>query len=113
MDHAQVGGELARKWELPSCLKEAITHHHRPTFANESPELAAIVHLANTICLRMGIGLPNSIFLPSPDSEALRILPLEPYEFDMLANHFGEMLKNSLVTDQDLMPATSFLIGDN
>lgn len=30
VDHAEVAGELARRWELPPVLERAVEHHHRP-----------------------------------------------------------------------------------
>ncbi|MEW5956484.1 MAG: HDOD domain-containing protein [Chloroflexota bacterium] len=106
MDHAQVGGELARKWDLPPVLVEAIAYHHTPTFANESPQLAAIVHVANVVCLRLGIGLPDSVFLPGPSSEALRLLSLTPYEVNMLTEEFKDRLDAYLETET-LMPVAN------
>lgn len=93
INHAQVGSELAAKWELPSCLIEAIAYHHMPTLASERPELTAIVHTANIICLRLDIGLSDPIFLPDPNPEALRLLSLEPYEIDMLIDLYRDMVE--------------------
>ena len=48
-DHAQVGGELARRWALPNNLQECIAYHHNPALAKEHPVEAAIVHIANSL----------------------------------------------------------------
>lgn len=57
-DHAAVGGELLRQWNLPSTLSEAVEFHHTPRFAKQHPREAAIVHianyLANTMLARVG-----------------------------------------------------------
>lgn len=93
MNHAQVGGELATKWELPACLIEAIRYHHLPLLATEWAELAAIVHLANIICLRLDIGLSDPIFLVDPNPEALRLLALEMDEVDRLTDLYKDMVE--------------------
>lgn len=50
-DHAQVGGELARQWKLPSLLEECIACHHFPGEAKRHPREAAIVHIANVLAV--------------------------------------------------------------
>jgi putative nucleotidyltransferase with HDIG domain len=46
-DHAQVGGELARHWKLPTMLEECIACHHDINAAKQFPRETAIVHIAN------------------------------------------------------------------
>jgi len=46
-DHGQVGGELARQWNLPPLLEECIAHHHSVAEAKRYPQEVALVHLAN------------------------------------------------------------------
>ncbi len=48
-DHAQVGGELARHWNLPPLLVECIACHHAIAEAQRYPREAALVHLANIL----------------------------------------------------------------
>ncbi len=48
-DHAQVGGELARQWNLPPLLEECIAYHHSVAEAKRHPRETALVHLANIL----------------------------------------------------------------
>lgn len=48
-DHAQVGGELARQWKLPTLLEECIAFHHDINAAKRYPRETAIVHIANIL----------------------------------------------------------------
>jgi putative nucleotidyltransferase with HDIG domain len=48
-DHAQVGGELARLWNLPPLLVECIAYHHSISEAQRYPRETALVHLANIL----------------------------------------------------------------
>lgn len=50
-DHADVGGELARQWNLPPLLEECIAHHHAIANAHKHPRETALVHIANVIAL--------------------------------------------------------------
>ncbi|MGE5415161.1 MAG: HDOD domain-containing protein [Acidobacteriota bacterium] len=55
--HAQIGARVGEKWNLPRELVEAIAHHHTPESAAENQKLTAIVHMADAMCMMMGIGL--------------------------------------------------------
>jgi putative nucleotidyltransferase with HDIG domain len=105
LNHALVGAELARKWKLPDCLIEAISYHHTPTNAQESPVLTAIVHIADVLCLRLGIGLSHPAFLPLLSVEALELLSLGDMEVDLLVESYRDDLEASLRTDAELMSA--------
>ena len=50
-DHAQVGGELARQWNLPPLLAECIAYHHYIGEAQRYPRETALVHLANILAM--------------------------------------------------------------
>jgi putative nucleotidyltransferase with HDIG domain len=50
-DHAEIGYWLSERWNLPVTLSEAIRYHHQPEAAEEMPELARIVHLADRLSL--------------------------------------------------------------
>ena len=56
VDHATLGAEIARRWNLPNALVEAIAYHHRPAQAKEGAVLAA-VHIADASIMMLGIGL--------------------------------------------------------
>jgi putative nucleotidyltransferase with HDIG domain len=46
--HAEVGGLIARRWNFPVSLVDAIQYHHSPSFALKNQQLPAIVNLANS-----------------------------------------------------------------
>lgn len=48
-DHAQVGGELARAWNLPAYLEECIEFHHEPQKAKDFKLEVALIHIANAV----------------------------------------------------------------
>lgn len=54
-DHQEVGGLLAKKWNLPDFLTSAIRYHHNP---EETDSISAkVVHVSDGITLMMGYGL--------------------------------------------------------
>lgn len=48
-DHAEVGGELAHRWALPTLIQECIAYHHNPAEAQQNRVETAVVHIANSI----------------------------------------------------------------
>ena len=54
--HAEVGAIVAERWNLSPGLQDVIRHHHDPQDAEEEPELAALVNLADGICSILGVG---------------------------------------------------------
>jgi HD-like signal output (HDOD) protein len=51
------GAELARHWNLPEPLIEAIAYHQQPDRAKVATKLVAQVHLGNILCISFGIGV--------------------------------------------------------
>ena len=58
IDHSEVGGWLAARWKFPEVLVTPIASHHNPMGAAEEHfKEALIIHLANIVTKRAGIGL--------------------------------------------------------
>jgi len=58
IDHAELGAEAARCWNLPDDLVDAIRYHHNPPgAAGDAFLLASAVHVADAAALMAGLGL--------------------------------------------------------
>jgi len=66
--HAEIGAWLAREWNLPPRIEEAIKFHHTPEQARSNLELTAIVYLSNILSHKK---------LASPEKDKL-IPPVHP-----------------------------------
>ncbi len=51
--HAEVGGWLAERWNLPDHLVEAVSFHHAPAKAVRNPELVSLVHCGDVFACRI------------------------------------------------------------
>jgi putative nucleotidyltransferase with HDIG domain len=74
--HAQVGALLAKKWNFPPQLAEAVGYHHDPLSAPNHRKLACIVNLANLFMISMGIGFEKDEELDlekQPSAECLNL----------------------------------------
>ena len=54
-DHAAVGGAVARQWQFPDVLVQAIEQHHDPDV--EPNPVLDTVHVANLVAKLIGVGL--------------------------------------------------------
>jgi putative nucleotidyltransferase with HDIG domain len=74
--HAEVGMLLAKKWNFPPQLAEAVGYHHTPLEAPNYQQLACIVSLANLFMIRLGIGFEkkqNLVLEDQPTAQNLRL----------------------------------------
>lgn len=90
--HATVGGMVADKWNLPTDQVEAITCHHTPLDAKENPQLTAIVHLADIVCMAMGIGLGGDALHYSLAGETLTLFGLSEPDMELIMAELAELM---------------------
>lgn len=62
-DHAQIGGDLLKKWMLPPTLERAVADHHQPADSQYAVEAAA-VYLADILVNALGIGTSGERYVP-------------------------------------------------
>ncbi len=94
-NHAQVGGRIARKWNLPEELAEAIYFHHEPHLADKDPKLTAIAHVADAACMVMGVGIGGDGLLYPVEDQALQILKVDIHVFDQLIAEVADHVHNN------------------
>lgn len=72
--HCEIGRWLAETWNMPNELIDGIAFHHEPAGAENHPDIAMLVHLADILCrtLQMGSGGDESV--PEISEEAVAIL---------------------------------------
>lgn len=56
VDHAHVGGELARLWKLPEAVADAIAGHHVCVDSGPENEMADAVHVAEVLAHALDLG---------------------------------------------------------
>ena len=93
--HGQLGGLIARNWNLPDRLAEAITHHHSPDRAEDL--LCDAVHVANIVS-RLTTGSENDRRPAdvTPGAGSVARLGLSGPFLDRLCNHVTRRLDEVL-----------------
>lgn len=54
--HADIGYELAKKWDLPSTISTCIAFHHNPSIAMVHKRFVSLAHVSDIWTRRMHIG---------------------------------------------------------
>ena len=91
-DHAEAGGCLLERWNLPLALVSAVQHHHAPLDAPGDSPLPCLVHAADAVCLSLGIGLRLGGRTDTLQPETLFVLGLTPKDFDEVAQQTCDLL---------------------
>ena len=74
IDHAELGHNVARRWQLPDVLCESIHFHHVPAEAGaDFARMSALVNVADTVTRQAGIGESGDTAAPTQDPDAVRI----------------------------------------
>jgi len=73
-DHAEVGGELLKKWKIPLLISEPVSCHHDPLHATIYPQDTALLHVSDLIAHALQAGSSGENCLPPLNTEAWEIL---------------------------------------
>ena len=92
--HADVGARLLARWGLPGNITLAVLHHHHsPYAAAPFEQLAATVHLANSLAHHM-TGAPGSAPEPTSSSpDAMTLLQLTAQDISTIEEQAQERLR--------------------
>jgi putative nucleotidyltransferase with HDIG domain len=86
IDHAELGGELMRRWNLPADVVAAVCHHHQLQSAPPHEHLTAAVQIgdmiAHHLCAESMPGTGDSAF-----STALDVLQIGPDDLPILIDN--------------------------
>ncbi len=85
-DHAEIGARILEQWSLPAELVHAVRWHHNPEMASDILPSTDIVHVANMLCLMLGIGVGREGLQYQPSPVVTRRLGLKPFHLEKLAS---------------------------
>jgi len=100
IDHADIGGYLAKSWQLPAELVDTIQHHHTMNENAANQKLLAIVHTANILVNTFKDNFDGKSTLNSFHPDAITLL--RP-QIECAAEWFPEM-------SEDIKAACDFFI---
>jgi putative nucleotidyltransferase with HDIG domain len=89
INHAQIGGHLARKWQLPEKLVDAVRHHHSTRPDTDGKNLSMIIHAADAIVNTYNGNSINDLDLSGIHPEAM---PIMESHFVTIADWYPDVL---------------------
>jgi HD-like signal output (HDOD) protein len=75
-DHAEVGAELLKHWNLPESLQQSTRFHHQPQRENEYAWETALVNVADAIAHALQLGNSGENYVPNLEPKAWNKLDL-------------------------------------
>lgn len=100
--HAESGAWIARKWNFPLSLVEAIEYHHKPNLSKNVPMHTAIVHLSDILTRAVGFGFAGDNYVPAVNQAAWDLLKLSDTDLKEIVDEM----------ERTLVDAEDFLIPD-
>jgi len=95
-DHAAVGARVAAKWNLPPNLVKAIAGHHNLGQGHAGPDnLTTLVHVADALCLMMGVGLGGDGLMYPMNPEAAVKLNLGQGDLEAVMSELADSLSDT------------------
>ena len=85
-NHADIGAQILTQWNLPSATVNAVRWHHNPESSDRKDLMLDIVHIANVLCLMIGIGVGRDGLQYQPSTEVTGRLGLESYHLEKVAS---------------------------
>ncbi len=89
VDHAEMGGEMARMWDFPDRLRLAITYHHLDKPEAYTDDLILLVYLADLLVLMFGQDLGSDGLAYNGYPEVLRHFHLRERHLQKILLEFG------------------------
>lgn len=95
-DHADVGAEIAKRWNLADHLVEIIRNHHSPSLVSEPwRNVAYAVHGADAILMTFGIGIGLDSLQYKLDPKVVEIFHLDPQRLDEIYERISPMIEEA------------------
>lgn len=96
IDHSEIGGWLAEKWNLNPEIIAIIKYHHCPTSTDsEYKTLISLVHISDYICNYKGIGYSGNSVSPVYSSKVWKYLNLSISDIPKIVEEVENDSKNS------------------
>ncbi len=89
--HDRINAWLADHWNLPLTIKEGLSYHHRPEFAQYYPDFAHVVHIADCVTRVLELGSGGDDMVPYFKKKSLVSLGLN---FKKLAQIMDRVLEH-------------------
>jgi putative nucleotidyltransferase with HDIG domain len=85
-DHAEIGAQVLAKWSFPQEIVNAVRFHHAPERTDVASAMLDVVHVANMLCLMIGIGVGREGLHYAPSAAVTERLGIKPQHLEKVAS---------------------------
>ncbi len=93
VDHAELGGMIAKIWKFSPRMVNIIRHHHLTDSSMIKNKEIAVVYLADCICMMIGIGFGSNGLAYQFNDKVMKVLGLESDDISVIIAEFAENMK--------------------
>lgn len=101
LDHAEIVGNICKKWRIPDLITQGIRWHHHPTGSGGN-EMALFLHVADYFALMSGMGTSISDLSYQMEPDAFESLGFQEEELDYLLVDVMESVETIAAEFQDI-----------
>ncbi len=88
--HAQVGGYLTERWNLPLILQNPVKYHHQPLPSQEYYLITSIVHCADILVRALDYGNGGDKSIPTVSEHVWKSLGLDNFDLNTLLDGISQ-----------------------
>ncbi|MGE4554383.1 MAG: HDOD domain-containing protein [Desulfovibrionaceae bacterium] len=88
--HDRINNWLARHWNLPGTIREAMDHHHNPEGAPTYPDYACVAHLGDFLVRAFEFGNPGDDHVSYLSAKAVSRLGLRMADLEQIMDELSE-----------------------
>ncbi len=93
LDHAELGGMIAKMWKFSPKMVNIIRNHHLTDISKVKDKEIAVVYLADCICMMIGIGVGSDGLAYRFNDQAMEVLGMEPDDISIIIAEFAENMQ--------------------
>lgn len=97
VDHAEIGGEMARIWDFPDRLRQVIIHHHLGKPEAFEDDMVLLVYLADLLVLMFGQDLGKEGLAYTGYPEVMKRFALRERDLQKILLHFGSVWNDAQI----------------
>lgn len=100
LNHADVGGQVMKNWNIPLPITVAVKHHHQPLNERKGSAFSQdlivdIIRLSNVICRRERIGYSGDTIIPEMNRELWDRLDINQKSINEVIENCGEEIEKA------------------
>lgn len=92
-NHADVGGGLLIKWQVPQSIVEPVMMHHNPRLADEFYMMTCVIALADTIAIQQGFCSGSTVKVDQQQHDMLEELHINEQQLDTIWQQAEQEIK--------------------